>query len=62
MGTTMICCPNTRRMISTGKVVASAVAFRSMAVFLAEPTVRTAELSMSGSQKTDGSASRILRF
>ncbi len=33
MGTIMIRCPNTGRAISTGKVVASAVAFRSMAVF-----------------------------
>ena len=33
MGTIMIRCPNTGRAISTSKVVASAVAFRSMAVF-----------------------------
>ena len=47
MGTIMIRCPSTGPAISTGKEVASAVVFRSMAVFLAEHSVRTARSRVS---------------
>ena len=40
MGTIMIRCPSTGPAISTGKEVASAAVFRSMAVFLAEHSPR----------------------
>jgi hypothetical protein len=47
MGTIMIRCPSTGPAISTGKEVASAVVFRSMAVFLTEHSVRTARSRVS---------------
>jgi len=54
MGTIMIRCPNTGRAISTGREVASAAIFRSVAVFSAEHIVRTVRSPTNGSQKTGG--------